>query len=138
MIKLFSKSSRLGVSAVTLGLGLLASTTTFSSPAQAVEPSSYQSSCRNITISADLLTANCRTISGGYRTSSIRVQGIQNKDGVLDFTRLGVASSYQRTCGSIGVAGATLTASCRRINGTYRSTSILIPGIKNINGDLTY
>ncbi len=138
MIRLSSKSSPLGISVITLGLGLLASTTTFSSPAQAVSPSSYQSSCRNITISSDLLSASCRTISGSYRNSSIRIQGIQNKDGVLDFTRLGVASSYQRTCGNIGIAGATLTSSCRRINGTYRSTSILIPGIKNINGDLTY
>ena len=48
------------------------------------------------------------------------------------------ASSYQNSCRRIGVAGATLTASCRRINGTYNSTSILIKGIFNKNGVLRY
>jgi CVNH domain len=139
MIKLFSKSSRLGVSAVTLGLGLLASTTTFSPPAQAVEASSYQSSCRNIRISGDLLSANCRTRAGDYKDTNIRVRGIENNDGNLKFVGLGVSSSYQRSCQNIGVAGATLTASCRRINGTYNNrAAILIPGIKNIDGNLTY
>jgi CVNH domain len=132
MIKLYS----LGISGTLFGL--LASTTILSSPAHAVSPSSYQSSCRNIRISSDLLSASCRTIAGSYRNSSIRIQGIENRDGYLYFTRLGVASSYQRSCRNIGIAGATLTASCRRINGTYRGTSIFIPGIKNINGDLSY
>jgi hypothetical protein len=138
MIRLSSESSRLGISIVTLGLGLLASTTTFSPPAQAVEASSYQSSCRNIGISGDLLSANCRTRAGGYKNTNIRVRGIENNDGNLRFVGLGVSSSYQRSCRNIGVAGATLTASCRRINGTYKGTAILIPGIKNIDGNLTY
>ncbi|MEH2394209.1 MAG: hypothetical protein V7K21_21935 [Nostoc sp.] len=46
-------------------------------------------------------------------------------------------SSYPAFCRNIGVAGATLTASCRRINGTYNSTSILIKGIYK-NGVLRY
>lgn len=119
--------------------GLLAIPLVLPAPAQAISPSSYQSSCRNIKISdGDLLSAACRTTSGGYRISSVRIQGIQNKDGQLNFTRLNVASSYKLTCKSIGVAGATLTASCKKINDTYVNTSILIPGIKNINGDLSY
>lgn len=134
MINLF----RPGTSGLLFGCGLIVSSVTFSGPAQAVSPSSYQSSCRNISIDGSRLSASCRTIAGNYISSSIYVQGIENKDGRLNFTRLGVASSYQRTCNNIGIAGATLTASCRKINGTYEGTSILIPGIKNINGDLTY
>lgn len=131
-------TSRLSISGMLFGLGLLTSSVIFSAPAQAVSPSSYPLSCRNISIRSDLLSASCRTVAGNYRNSSIRIQGIENSDGRLVFTRLGVASSYQRTCRNIGISGATLTASCRRINGSYLGTSILIPGIKNINGDLTY
>lgn len=47
-------------------------------------------------------------------------------------------SSYQSSCRNISVAGATLTASCRRRNGTYNPTSILIRGIYNNDGNLRY
>ncbi len=45
-------------------------------------------------------------------------------------------SSFQRTCRSIGVTGATLHATCRRINGSWNRTAIQIRGIENINGSL--
>jgi CVNH domain len=47
-------------------------------------------------------------------------------------------SSYQTSCQPTGVSGATLEAFCRRIDGTLRRTAILIRGIQNTNGKLTY
>ncbi|MDZ8222496.1 MULTISPECIES: CVNH domain-containing protein [unclassified Nostoc] len=101
--------------------------------------SSYQNSCRNIDVSGATLTASCRRINGTYNSTSILIRGIFNGNGVLLYTsNPRSASSYQNSCRNINVAGATLTASCRRINGTYNSTSILIKGIDNINGVLRY
>ena len=48
------------------------------------------------------------------------------------------ASTYQFSCRNIGVSGATLTASCSKINGRYINTAIQIRGIVNVDGDLTY
>ena len=45
-------------------------------------------------------------------------------------------SSFQHSCRDIGVAGATLHATCRRINGSWNRTAIQIRGIENINGNL--
>ncbi|MEH2387284.1 MAG: CVNH domain-containing protein [Nostoc sp.] len=103
------------------------------------DPSSYPASCGNIRVTGATLTASCRRINGTYRSTSILIRGIYNNNGVLLYSsNPRSASSYQNSCRRIGVTGATLTASCRRINGTYRSTSILIKGIYNNNGVLRY
>jgi hypothetical protein len=48
-------------------------------------------------------------------------------------------STYQRSCRNIDVIGATLKGECLKRNGTdYNSTSILIRGIYNNDGTLTY
>ena len=47
-------------------------------------------------------------------------------------------SSYQSSCENIKITGTTLSARCRRVNGSTKSTSILIRGIENLNGNLTY
>jgi hypothetical protein len=47
-------------------------------------------------------------------------------------------SNYQNSCWNTQVDGATLSARCRRINGGSIRTSILIRGIENQNGNLTY
>ncbi|KAF3883840.1 MULTISPECIES: mannose-binding lectin [Nostocales] len=47
-------------------------------------------------------------------------------------------SSYQESCENMSVAGDILTAYCRRMDGTYNHTSILIRGICNDNGVLRY
>lgn len=47
-------------------------------------------------------------------------------------------SSYQNSCTDLNVTGATLSGKCRRRNGRDRRTSILIRGIYNNNGTLTY
>ncbi|MBD2778933.1 CVNH domain-containing protein [Iningainema tapete] len=102
-------------------------------------PSSYQSSCQNIGVSGATLTAQCRRINGTFNNTSILIRGIYNDNGVLRYTsNATAASSYQSSCRNIGVSGATLTAQCRRINGTFNNTSILIRGIYNDNGVLRY
>jgi hypothetical protein len=45
-------------------------------------------------------------------------------------------SSFQKSCTNITVSGATLQANCRKVDGTWDSTSIEIMGIENINGVL--
>jgi hypothetical protein len=105
------------------------------SPAQA-DPSSFQRSCGNIGVSGDLLFADCRRIDGSWTQTSIRIPGIENIDGDLEYT--GGASSFQRSCDRIGVSGDMLFAECRRIDGSWNSTSIAIPDIANIDGRLEY
>ncbi|MEH1815209.1 MAG: CVNH domain-containing protein [Nostoc sp.] len=101
--------------------------------------STYQNSCRNIGVSGDILTASCRRRNGTFNLTSIRIRGIENIDGKLRYTGRSTApSTYQYSCPSIGVAGATLSASCRKINGTFNPTSIRIRGIENIDGILKY
>jgi len=45
-------------------------------------------------------------------------------------------SSFQKSCTNITVSGVTLQANCRKVDGTWDSTSIQIIGIENINGVL--
>jgi hypothetical protein len=48
-------------------------------------------------------------------------------------------STYQDSCTCLGVTGATLTAVCRRKDGSFNDqTTIRIRGIDNVNGKLTY
>lgn len=47
-------------------------------------------------------------------------------------------STYQLSCNNIYSRGNILSATCRRANGTFRRTSILLRGIENINGVLRY
>ncbi|NMG09192.1 CVNH domain-containing protein [Brasilonema sp. UFV-L1] len=105
------------------------------------DPSSYQNSCRNIDVSGATLTAQCRRTDGTFNNNtSILIRGIYNDNGVLRYTsNATAASSYAASCRNIGVSGATLTAECRRTDGTFNNnTSILIRGIYNDNGVLRY
>jgi len=56
----------------------------------------------------------------------------------LQFNGMDQPSTFQNSCAGIGIAGATLFAHCRRIDGGFNRTSILVPGIANINGVLRY
>ena len=87
-----------------------------------------------MSVTGDVLKADCRTINGSYNQTSIAIRGIENIDGTLKVT--GAASSYQLTCQNIGVVGDVLSASCQRINGSSEFSAL--PGIANINGVLTY
>jgi hypothetical protein len=47
-------------------------------------------------------------------------------------------STYDASCRHIGVAGKTLFAHCRRIDGAFRQTTLPIAGIENRNGALRF
>ena len=104
---------------------------------RAQSASTFQNSCSNITVTGDILRANCRRSNGSYNHASIAIRGVQNIDGTLKTTGTG-ASSYQLTCQNIGIVGDILSATCRRINGSLQLSSLTLRGIANINGVLTY
>ena len=104
-------------------------------------PSTFQTSCQNIKVVSDggVLTANCRRSNGTLKSTSLSLNGIDNQDGNLAYgPRSTTGASYRSSCQNININGANLSASCRRANGTFKSTSILLLGIDNINGNLTY
>lgn len=45
-------------------------------------------------------------------------------------------SNYQLSCNRISIQGNKLSANCRKINGNFNRTSIVLRGIENINGVL--
>ena len=127
-----------GFTNLALATGLILSNSP--ATAQSVTASNYQSSCKDITISGggDTITAKCLKLDRSLNNTSIRFKGISNNNGVLTFSNLNNSSNFQNSCTNITIAGNTLVADCRRTNGTYNKTSILVPGISNNNGVLTY
>ena len=108
-----------------------------SNPANA-RPSSYQETCNKISVSGNILSANCRRTNGTVKRTSIVLQGIENINGTLKVTEPGKFSNYQLSCDDIYSRGNVLSANCRRTNGTVKRTSIVLQGIENINGVLKY
>ena len=106
--------------------------------AQAESASSYQNSCNRIQVIGSTLTASCRRMDGSFSNASILIRGIHNNNGVLQFGGMGQASSFQNSCRNIEVVGSTLSANCRRMDGGFNRTTILIRGIHNNNGVLVY
>jgi hypothetical protein len=101
--------------------------------------SSYQNSCWNTQVDGATLSARCRRINGGSMRTSILIRGIENRNGNLTyFSSSKSASNYSDSCWNTQVDGATLSARCRRINGSSTLTSIPIRGIENRNGTLIY
>lgn len=105
--------------------------------ARAQSASSFQQSCNNIQVSGSTLSASCRRVDGSFNNTSILIRGIANNDGRLQVTGTG-PSSFQDSCSDISVAGSTLSANCRKMDGSFNRTSILIPGIANNNGNLVH
>jgi CVNH domain len=99
--------------------------------------SSFQNSCNNISIAGNALVASCRRVDGSVSRTSIVLEGIENIDGQLQMTGRGPAT-FQDSCRHILMDGSTLTARCRRVDGSYERTSVELPGISNINGNLQY
>jgi hypothetical protein len=108
------------------------------SPANAQTPSNYQSSCNRISISGATLLATCRRVDGSFNRTSVVLQGIENVDGQLQFTQPGQPASYPESCQHIRIIGSTLTATCRLTDGSYQRSSINVPGISNVDGNLQY
>ncbi|MDF5720280.1 MAG: CVNH domain-containing protein [Rhizonema sp. PD37] len=139
MSKKANRSLSQGLITLAAFSGLMA-TSYVNVPSASAAISSFQSSCRNISISGDTLSASCRRVNGTFNNkASIRIRGIKNNNGNLMFIGLNNASSFQSSCRNISITGDTLSASCRRVNGTFsNSASILLRDIKNNNGNLTY
>lgn len=108
--------------------------------AQPTSPSSYQNSCQSIKYARqNLIQATCRTENGSSKSTLIRIRGIDNQNGNLRYSsNPNAAATYFRSCSAIRVNRTTLSANCSQINGSSKSTSILIRGIDNQNGTLTY
>ena len=106
------------------------------SSAQA-RPSSFQRTCVDIGVRGAALFATCRRIDGSWHRTSLEIDGVENINGSLRVT--GVSpSSFQLTCRNIGINGDVLFATCRRIDGGWQPTSIHLPDVENIDGDLRY
>jgi hypothetical protein len=131
MVRVFNKSIMIAF-AICAGVSGLASI-----PARAQE-SSFQSSCRGISIAGATLTATCRRVDGTFARTSIVLRGIANINGRLQQTAPEEPATFQDSCQHIHVIGGTLTATCRKVDGAYIETSILIPNIENINGNLQF
>jgi hypothetical protein len=107
-------------------------------PSAAQATSSFQSSCNNISIAGNALVANCRRVDGSVNRTSIVLEGIENIDGQLQMTGRGRPATFQDSCRHILMYGSTLTARCRRVDGSYEKTSVELPEISNIDGNLQY
>ena len=108
--------------------------------ANATDPSTEQDSCTALGVTGATLTAVCRRRDGSFNArTAIRMRGIDNVKGKLAYARHPTASStYQDSCETIDVIGATLTATCRRRDGSCNDqTTIRMRGIDNVNGKLT-
>jgi len=101
--------------------------------------SSFQFSCNDIKVGneADVLTAQCRKYDGSMQSTSIRLRGIHNMNGVLAQNAAG-ASSFQRSCTNVFICGTSLMASCRTKTGSYVDSMVKISGLHNANGALVY
>ncbi|ARC88654.1 CVNH domain-containing protein [Rhodovulum sp. MB263] len=112
--------------------------------ASAADPSSFQNTCSNIWFhytddGGAEIVATCLTADGMPKETSIAMPGIGNKDGSLVME--GGSASFQKSCGSImlhpSIDGVELTASCRKVDGSFEEASISIDGISNENGTLS-
>ena len=109
-----------------------------SAAAYAQPTSTYQMSCTRIGAAGSTLFADCRRINGSFNRSQIQIPGMENINGRLRFNGMGYKSTFQDSCTEIRVIGSTLSALCRRIDGTFNQTMIPIFGIENIDGNLQY
>jgi hypothetical protein len=107
-------------------------------PARAQQPASFQSSCKDISIAGATLSAICRRKDGSFNQTSIVLRGIANINGQLRLTQPDAPATFQDSCQNIHVVGNTLTATCRRADGSSSESSILIPEITNIDGNLQF
>ena len=135
----FPKLSQLSSLIAMITCGTMLAAISNNAVANPTDDSSYSESCQNIQVDEATLSARCSRKNGASKVTSISIRGIKNQNGNLTyFSRPTYNSNYQNSCKNIRINGATLSARCGRINGGYKQTSILIRGIKNQNGNLTY
>jgi hypothetical protein len=118
--------------AAILVLGLTAAS------AQAIPPGSYQKTCTGISVSGTTLKATCKTFSGQSMQTDLPyyascVGDLGNINGTLACA--GPNGSYALTCRDAVVKGDTLSASCKKINGSYNNTSL--KGFQGFQGNIS-
>ena len=137
-MKLFKFKSLVSV-AVVFSLALAAIITVSVAPALAAwQPSTYQETCTDISISGNVLSAKCKTLRGDFVNASIKLLGIENINGELTQTSQLTPSNFPRTCRSIGINKTTIYASCKSEKGDFVESSTEIIGIENNDGRLEY
>jgi hypothetical protein len=95
---------------------------------------SWQQTCRNSSVQGNMLYASCQRMNGGWRDSSINYRQCRNFAVANDNGNLVCESnsnngwmpggSWQQTCRNSSVQGNTLYASCQKMNGGWRDSSI--------------
>ncbi len=101
-----------------------------------LDQSTFQYSCIDISIDKNILSANCYKIDETLKKTSIPVPGIRNKNGDLVNTGITNVSTFYNSCKNISIKKDILSASCYKLDKTWKRTSIRVPGIRNNNGDL--
>lgn len=103
----------------------------------------YQQTCSDIRRNGSMLYARCQKRDGGWRSTSLDTRGcrsgIVNDNGNLHCTQGGGGrppwggggwnggippGDYRQTCSNVRVSGQRLDASCQRMNGGWRNTSL--------------
>jgi hypothetical protein len=116
--------------------------------AQSVPQGSYQQTCRDIGVRGDVLTARCKDISGNWQNAQMRDISYCNGDITNDNGALRCASaggyeggynggysggyyqggvpdgSYSQTCQNVRIRGNDLEATCKTVNGDWRTTRL--------------
>ncbi|MGI0483791.1 CVNH domain-containing protein [Pantanalinema rosaneae CENA516] len=117
---------------------LALSVSVFHQPTNAQRPSTFATSCTDISISGAQLSATCIKKNGSNQRTSITIRGIHNRNGQLVQSTIREASTFNRTCTGISISGDQLSASCRTGNGENQQSSVTLLGINNSDGNLTY
>lgn len=122
----------------TIGLTFLAAV--FTNSAFARSPSSFQTSCRNVSLRSNVLSAICLTRDGrSEATTFVVLRGINNRDGDLVDDGSNTPASFQKSCIGAKAINDNLFANCFRTNGKdLVFNQFRIQGIRNDNGKLKY
>jgi CVNH domain len=102
--------------------------------------STFQKTCNNISISGNILSANCRRSNGEFIQSYVILKGIENINGLLTLTLTNPDrdSNYHLSCTNISMDRNLLSATCKTANQMPNKTAIPLNGIENIDGILKY
>jgi len=98
--------------------------------------STFDQTCTKISITGDVIHAECRKKDQTPHKTQIALVGIENINGTLTIT--GKKTSFQETCSNISISGHVLKATCRKRDQSNNNTSLILQGIANIDGTLTY
>jgi hypothetical protein len=116
-----------------------------SCPSQPLPTGSYSQTCRDIAVSNDVLSATCRSISGGMKRTQLaqysRCTGdIANINGMLSCPKNNPPpGSYAQSCSKLNMVNGILFVNCRAIDGSTNNTFLrnvtrCVGDISNQNG----